>query len=35
MAFRKFGFILAHVKTIRNYYEKGKDSLGVFVECKV
>ena len=25
-------FILAHVKTIRNCYEKGKDSFGIFAE---
>ena len=27
--------ILAHVKTIRNCYEKRKDSFGVFVECNI
>ena len=28
-------FILAHVKTIRNCYEKGKNSFGVFAECDI
>ena len=26
-------FILAHVKTIRNCYEQGKNSFGVVAEC--
>ena len=28
-------FILAHVKTIRNCYEKRKNSFGVFVERNI